>query len=180
MSAATLRSRRPRSAGSIFAHAGSRNAFSAAATAWRASSSVAAGTFATTDWSKGFTSGRVAPSLAATHCPAMNIFSSLVIVSPIARSLLEGAPSIIQPRAPSPSPALAWPMTRLFVGTSGYVYPHWKGRFYPEDVPQKRWFSYYAERFDAVEINNTFYRMPSEKVVASWKEQAPDGFVYAF
>src|SRR5438552_1320892 len=91
MSAATFRSRRPRSAGSSLDHDGSRNAFSAAATAARASSSVAAGTFAVTDWSKGFTSGRVAPSLAPTHAPPMNIFSSLVIASPIVRALLEGA-----------------------------------------------------------------------------------------
>jgi uncharacterized protein YecE (DUF72 family) len=66
------------------------------------------------------------------------------------------------------------------VGTSGYVYPHWKGAFYPEDLPQKRWFGHFAARFRTVEINNTFYRMPTASVVEAWREQAPDGFLYAF
>lgn len=69
---------------------------------------------------------------------------------------------------------------RVLVGTSGFVYDHWKGTFYPEDLPRKAWFAYYAARFGSVEINNTFYRMPSENVVARWRAQAPEGFVYAF
>ena len=65
------------------------------------------------------------------------------------------------------------------VGTSGWVYPHWKGRFYPKDLPQRDWFGYYARHFDTVEINNTFYRLPTEDAVVRWREHAPDGFVYA-
>ncbi len=68
---------------------------------------------------------------------------------------------------------------RYFIGTSGWVYPHWKGRFYPDDLPARRWFEFYARHFDTVEINNTFYRLPDEKTVVRWREQAPEGFVYA-
>lgn len=68
----------------------------------------------------------------------------------------------------------------VHVGTSGYVYEHWKGAFYPADLPKSRWFSYYAERFGTVEVNNTYYRLPTEKSVARWREQAPPGFRYVF
>jgi uncharacterized protein YecE (DUF72 family) len=68
---------------------------------------------------------------------------------------------------------------RLRIGTSGYQYPHWQGVFYPADLPRKRWFAYYAQHFDTVEINNTFYRLPSAQVVEAWREQAPEGFCYA-
>ena len=56
---------------------------------------------------------------------------------------------------------------QFFVGTSGYSYPKWKGGFYPAKLPQAEMLRYYAERFDAVEINNTFYKMPSEGDVES-------------
>jgi uncharacterized protein YecE (DUF72 family) len=65
---------------------------------------------------------------------------------------------------------------KLRVGTSGYSYKEWKGIFYPDDLPAAKMLAYYAERFDTVEINNTFYRMPDEKVVANWAAQVPDGF----
>lgn len=65
------------------------------------------------------------------------------------------------------------------IGTSGWVYPHWKGVFYPEDLPQGSWFEHYACRFATVEINNTFYRLPEEKTFDAWREQAPEGFRYA-
>lgn len=68
----------------------------------------------------------------------------------------------------------------VHVGTSGYVYEHWKDAFYPADLPKSRWFSHYAERFGTVEVNNTFYRLPTEKSVARWREQAPPDFRYAF
>src|SRR5206468_1995324 len=79
----------------------------------------------------------------------------------------------------------AWAMVtkargRLRVGTSGWVYRHWRGDFYPADLPQKRWFAWYAERFDTAEINATFYRLPSQAAVAAWREAAPPGFVYAW
>jgi uncharacterized protein YecE (DUF72 family) len=64
------------------------------------------------------------------------------------------------------------------IGTSGYQYRHWKGRFYPDEVPQKRWFAYYAEHFDTVEINNTFYHLPKTGTFDAWHEQAPSGFLY--
>jgi uncharacterized protein YecE (DUF72 family) len=65
------------------------------------------------------------------------------------------------------------------IGCSGWIYPHWRARFYPKELPQKEWFRHYAETFDTVEINNSFYHLPSEKAVAQWEEQAPSGFVYA-
>jgi uncharacterized protein YecE (DUF72 family) len=65
------------------------------------------------------------------------------------------------------------------IGTSGWVYPHWRGIFYPPDLPQVRWFAHYAGLFSTVEINNTFYRLPGEEVFKGWREQAPAGFVYA-
>lgn len=65
------------------------------------------------------------------------------------------------------------------VGTSGYVYDHWRGAFYPEDLPKSRWFGHYADRFDTVEINNTYYQLAKEKAVARWAD-APPGFVYVF
>ncbi|HUR68179.1 MAG TPA: DUF72 domain-containing protein [Candidatus Thermoplasmatota archaeon] len=66
------------------------------------------------------------------------------------------------------------------VGTSGYVYDHWRGAFYPEDLPKSRWFAHYAARFETVEVNNTYYRLATDKAVARWKEAAPPGFSYAF
>jgi uncharacterized protein YecE (DUF72 family) len=61
----------------------------------------------------------------------------------------------------------------FWVGTSGYNYPEWKGSFYPDDLPAKKMLPYYAARFPTVEINYTFYRMPTEKLVAGWAEQTP-------
>lgn len=65
------------------------------------------------------------------------------------------------------------------VGTSGYVYDHWRGAFYPGDLPRSEWFAYFAERFRTVEINNTYYQLAREKAVDRWRE-APDGFAYVF
>jgi uncharacterized protein YecE (DUF72 family) len=67
----------------------------------------------------------------------------------------------------------------LRIGTSGYQYNHWRGVFYPNDIPKKRWFAYYASRFDTVEINNTFYRLPQAQTFEAWREQAPADFCYA-
>src|SRR5262249_17881704 len=58
-------------------------------------------------------------------------------------------------------------------------YTHWRGDFYPAELPQSEWLAHYAQRFDTVEINNTFYRLPDEATFASWKRRAPRGFVYA-
>jgi uncharacterized protein YecE (DUF72 family) len=66
----------------------------------------------------------------------------------------------------------------IHVGTSGYNYPEWRGTFYPEKFPAKDMFGYYADRFHTVEINATFYRMPTLKNTTAWLEQAPPGFTY--
>lgn len=66
----------------------------------------------------------------------------------------------------------------IHVGTSGYNYPEWKGTFYPDPFPASKMFGYYSERFTTVEINYTFYRMPTPKLTDGWKAQAPDGFSY--
>ena len=67
---------------------------------------------------------------------------------------------------------------RVRVGTSGYSYKEWKGSFYPEDLPAAKMLEFYAGRFDTVEINNTFYRMPDVKMVAKWATQVPDAFTF--
>lgn len=64
----------------------------------------------------------------------------------------------------------------IWVGTSGYNYPEWKGSFYPKDLPAAKMLPYYAARFPTVEINYTFYRMPNEKLVAGWAEQTPQPY----
>jgi uncharacterized protein YecE (DUF72 family) len=68
---------------------------------------------------------------------------------------------------------------RAHVGCSGWVYKDWRGLFYPEKLPQRLWFEHYATRFDTVEINNSFYRLPSEAMADQWGRQAPPGFTYA-
>ena len=66
------------------------------------------------------------------------------------------------------------------VGLSGWNYQHWRdGVFYPPRLPPRQWLSFYAERFDTVEVNATFYRLPRVDTVASWVEQTPDGFLFA-
>jgi uncharacterized protein YecE (DUF72 family) len=68
---------------------------------------------------------------------------------------------------------------RVRVGTSGYSYKEWKGPFYPDKLPAKGYLRYYAERLATVEINNTFYKMPTDKLVAGWAAEVPEGFVFA-
>jgi uncharacterized protein YecE (DUF72 family) len=68
---------------------------------------------------------------------------------------------------------------RLAVGTSGFSYKEWKGKFYPDDLPAAEMLPYYAARLSTVEINNTFYRMPSEKMIADWAAEVPAGFEFA-
>jgi uncharacterized protein YecE (DUF72 family) len=65
------------------------------------------------------------------------------------------------------------------IGTSGWHYQHWRGPFYPERFPASRMLEFYTERFDTVELNNTFYRLPSENAVRAWRDSTPDGFVFA-
>jgi len=68
--------------------------------------------------------------------------------------------------------------TKFYIGTSGWVYPHWKEKFYPEDLPQSKWFEYYSSKFTTVEVNATFYRAFAADTYQKWYEQAPVGFKY--
>jgi len=68
---------------------------------------------------------------------------------------------------------------RIFIGTSGWNYNHWRGIFYPDELSTKEWFHYYRKKFDTVEINNTFYNLPDSNVFKNWKKQAPADFIYA-
>jgi uncharacterized protein YecE (DUF72 family) len=67
---------------------------------------------------------------------------------------------------------------RLFVGTSGYNFPEWKGTFYPRALPTAKWLEYYATQLGTVEVNYTFYRMPTPKIVARWDAATPAGFSF--
>jgi uncharacterized protein YecE (DUF72 family) len=67
----------------------------------------------------------------------------------------------------------------VHIGCAGWNYRDWRGTFYPEKLPARRWLEYYTEHFDTVEINNTFYRLPSESAVQGWVAQAPRGFRFA-
>jgi len=66
----------------------------------------------------------------------------------------------------------------VLVGTSGYNYPEWRGTFYPEKFSTSKMLAFYAERFRTVEINYTFYRMPTEKLLQGWADGTPDGFTF--
>jgi uncharacterized protein YecE (DUF72 family) len=68
---------------------------------------------------------------------------------------------------------------KLHVGTSGYSYKEWKGNFYPEDLPAKEMLSFYSRRLPAVEINNTFYRLPQPSMIENWKTQVPARFRFS-
>jgi len=68
---------------------------------------------------------------------------------------------------------------RVMVGMSGYSYDGWKGSFYPEKLAKAKMLGFYAGKLDAVEINNTFYRMPKRSVVENWAAQVPDGFSFS-
>jgi uncharacterized protein YecE (DUF72 family) len=68
---------------------------------------------------------------------------------------------------------------RARVGCSGWQYKHWRGAFYPPELPQSQWFAYYASRFDTVEINNSFYRLPERTTFVSWARRAPMRFEFA-
>jgi uncharacterized protein YecE (DUF72 family) len=64
------------------------------------------------------------------------------------------------------------------IGTSGWYYDHWKEVFYPAGLAKSKWFEHYAQHFDTVEVNNTFYHLPKEKTLQRWYEIAPKGFLY--
>jgi uncharacterized protein YecE (DUF72 family) len=66
---------------------------------------------------------------------------------------------------------------RAHVGTSGWQYRDWRGAFYPKELPQREWLPYFAEHFETVEVNNSFYRLPEQETFERWREQTPDGFI---
>ena len=68
----------------------------------------------------------------------------------------------------------------MYVGTSGWSYSDWRGRFYPEQVPRRQWLEYYASQFMSVEINGSFYRTPSLEAVRAWSEATPAGFRFSW
>ena len=70
-------------------------------------------------------------------------------------------------------------MAEVRIGTSGWVYRHWREVFYPLRLPQRAWFEHYATQFDTVEVNATFYRLPPETTFFSWRRRAPEGFLFA-
>src|SRR5689334_6021934 len=68
------------------------------------------------------------------------------------------------------------PMPNLYIGTSGYSYKDWRGQFYPQDIPQKEWLTFYAQTYNAVEVNATFYHPFPKSVFTHWREMTPSGF----
>ena len=68
---------------------------------------------------------------------------------------------------------------QLRIGTSGWIYKHWRGLFYPPKLPSRQWLAFYANSFDTVEINNTFYHLPQAQSFDAWREQASPNFCYA-
>jgi uncharacterized protein YecE (DUF72 family) len=67
---------------------------------------------------------------------------------------------------------------KLYIGTSGWVYNHWRGLFYPQGLAQAKWLEFYSQHFATVELNNSFYHLPSEKAFEAWRNRTPPGFVY--
>jgi uncharacterized protein YecE (DUF72 family) len=70
-------------------------------------------------------------------------------------------------------------MGKIFIGTSGWMYDHWHGIFYPENLPKEEWLSYYQRYFSTVEINNTFYHLPKEATFKRWKKLAKRNFIFS-
>lgn len=68
---------------------------------------------------------------------------------------------------------------RYYVGTSGWYYDHWREIFYPQDMAKSKWLDYYSRSFSTVELNNSFYHLPSEKAYINWKNSSPPGFVFS-
>lgn len=67
---------------------------------------------------------------------------------------------------------------KIFIGTSGYSYPHWQGIFYPENLPPSEWLEYYCQYFDTVELNVTFYRLPRASAFQNWRRRTPKNFLF--
>lgn len=72
----------------------------------------------------------------------------------------------------------AWPAMRMRVGTSGWAYPHWKGRFYPGKLPATQHLAWYARRLPTLEVNATYYRLPPRATFEKWRDATPPGFLF--
>lgn len=70
-------------------------------------------------------------------------------------------------------------MNKLRIGTSGWSYSHWQGQFYPEEVKKGEWLEFYAENFETVELNSSFYHLPRKSTFAGWRERTPEDFLFA-
>src|ERR1044072_6786414 len=70
-------------------------------------------------------------------------------------------------------------MAKWWIGCSGFHYKHWVGKFYPGDLPQRKWFEFYCEHFDTLELNVTFYRFPQLSSLQSWYKRSPAKFQFA-
>ena len=82
--------------------------------------------------------------------------------------------------SPSPPAApAADPERRVWIGCSGYAYKHWRGKFYPEDLPATRWLDHYVQFFPTVELNNTYYTLPGARTFMAWHDRSPPGFCFA-
>ena len=68
---------------------------------------------------------------------------------------------------------------KYYIGTSGWVYSHWRDVFYPPKLPQSKWLEFYTGHFSTVELNNSFYRLPSEQAFSNWRATPPESFRYA-
>lgn len=68
---------------------------------------------------------------------------------------------------------------KYYIGCSGWHYDHWRVLYYPEGLPKSKWLQFYAKQFSTVELNNSFYHLPSEKAFVTWRESSPDNFVFA-
>lgn len=70
-------------------------------------------------------------------------------------------------------------MQKWFIGCSGFYYPEWKDNFYPPKLPKNKWFEYYSQQFNTLELNNTFYRFPEIKSLESWYDRSPSDFIFS-
>lgn len=68
---------------------------------------------------------------------------------------------------------------KIYIGTSGWNYKDWQGRFYPDKLKQEKWLEYYSRKFNSVEINNTFYQLPAKNTFEAWEDNTPGSFIFA-
>src|SRR5689334_17247219 len=69
--------------------------------------------------------------------------------------------------------------SKILIGTSGWHYKHWQGRYYPTDLPTSEWLKFYSTQFKTVELNNSFYHLPTTHAFDTWRQTSPRGFVFA-